>query len=77
MTKLKVRLDLHSEVKTFDSPNVVGTVDGKDPKKKSEYVVFSAHWDHLGIGEANDKGDRVYNGAYDNASGVATLLGMY
>jgi len=75
-TGLRVRLDMHSEVKTFDSPNVVGTVEGKDPKKKSEYVVFSAHWDHLGIGEANDKGDRIYNGAYDNASGVATLLGM-
>jgi Zn-dependent M28 family amino/carboxypeptidase len=38
--------------------------------------VFSAHWDHLGIGEPNATGDRIYNGAYDNASGVAAILGI-
>ena len=75
-TGLRVKLDIHSEMKTFDSPNVVGMLDGRDAKKKSEYVVFSAHWDHLGIGEPNDKGDRIYNGAYDNASGDATILGI-
>ena len=75
-TGLRVKLDLRSEMKTFDSPNVVGTLDGKDPKKKSEYVVLTAHWDHLGIGEPNEKGDRIYNGAYDNASGVTAILGI-
>src|SRR6185369_7054483 len=75
-TGLRVKLDIHSEMKTFDSPNVVGMLDGRDAKKKSEFVVFSAHWDHLGIGEPNDKGDRIYNGAYDNASGDATILGI-
>ncbi|MGH9820439.1 MAG: M28 family peptidase, partial [Pyrinomonadaceae bacterium] len=75
-TGLRVKIDLRSETKTFDSPNVVGRLDGKDPKKKGEYVVFSAHWDHLGIGEPNDKGDRIYNGAYDNASGCAAILGI-
>jgi Zn-dependent M28 family amino/carboxypeptidase len=75
-TGLRVKLNLNSEVKAFDSPNVVGMVDGKDPQKKGEYVVYTGHWDHLGIGEANDKGDKIYNGAYDNASGVATILGI-
>ncbi|MEP7075815.1 MAG: M28 family peptidase [Acidobacteriota bacterium] len=75
-TGLRVKLDIHSDLKSFDSPNVVGTLDGKSAKKKSEYVVFSAHWDHLGVGEPNDKGDKIYNGAYDNASGDAAILGI-
>lgn len=75
-TGLNVKLALNSEYNTFDSPNVVGMVDGSDPKLKNEYVVYSGHWDHLGIGEANASGDRIYNGAYDNASGVATILGI-
>ncbi|HEV7701374.1 MAG TPA: M28 family peptidase, partial [Pyrinomonadaceae bacterium] len=75
-TGLNVKLDLKSETKTFNSPNVVGTIDGSDPKLANEYVVFSGHWDHLGIGEPDAKGDRVYNGAYDNASGVAAILGI-
>lgn len=75
-TGLRVKIDLNSEMKTFDSPNVVGLLEGKDAKKKSEYVVFTGHWDHLGIGEPNNKGDNIYNGAYDNASGVAAILGI-
>ncbi len=75
-TGLRAKLDLHSEVKTFDSPNVVGTVEGSEAKLKDEYVVFSAHWDHLGIGEPDAKGDKIYNGAYDNASGVTAILGI-
>ena len=75
-TGLKVKLNLRSDLKRLESPNVVGIVDGSDPKLKSEYVVFSAHWDHLGIGEADSRGDKIYNGAYDNASGVATVLGI-
>ncbi|CAN5577689.1 M28 family metallopeptidase [soil metagenome] len=75
-TGLTVKLDLQSETKTFDSPNVVGMVEGSDAKLKSEYVVFSGHWDHLGIGEPDAKGDKIYNGAYDNASGVATVIGI-
>ena len=71
-----VSLNLKSEVKRFDSPNVVGTVEGSDNKLKSEFVVFSGHWDHLGIGEPDAKGDKIYNGAYDNASGVAALLSI-
>ena len=38
---------------------------------KNEYVIYSAHWDHIGVGKPNAKGDKIYNGAFDNASGVA------
>lgn len=75
-TGINVKLGLKSELKTFDSPNVVGKIDGSDPKLKSEFVVYSGHWDHLGIGEPNASGDKIYNGAYDNASGVAAILGI-
>ena len=75
-TGLSVKLDLQSETKTFDSPNVVGMVEGSDAKLKNEYVVFSGHWDHLGIGEPDANGDKIYNGAYDNASGVTAIIGI-
>ena len=75
-TGLKVKLNLKSEMKTFDSPNVVGVVVGSDKNLKSEYVIYTAHWDHLGIGEADARGDKIYNGAYDNASGVAAVIGI-
>jgi hypothetical protein len=60
----------HSQVQ---SPNVAGLLPGWDPRLKQETVVVSAHLDHLGIGAVAD-GDSIYNGAYDNASGVALLL---
>ncbi|MGB7209787.1 MAG: M28 family peptidase [Pyrinomonadaceae bacterium] len=75
-TGLKVKLNLKSEMKTFDSPNVVGIAEGSDRNLKKEYVVFTSHWDHLGIGEADASGDKIYNGAYDNASGVASVIGI-
>jgi peptidase M28-like protein len=55
------------------SHNVAGLLPGRDPKLSGEVVVLSAHLDHLGVGEPID-GDRIYNGAMDNASGIATLL---
>jgi hypothetical protein len=55
------------------SPNIVARLEGTDPKLKAEYVAVSAHLDHLGIG-APINGDRIYNGAMDDASGVATVL---
>ena len=73
---LTTSLDLRSDLKKLTSPNIVGMVKGSDPKLSSQFVVFSAHWDHLGIGEPNATGDRIFNGAYDNASGVATILGI-
>ncbi|HMT09304.1 MAG TPA: M28 family peptidase [Pyrinomonadaceae bacterium] len=75
-TGMRVKLDLNSELKTFDSPNVVGKIDGSDSKLKNEYVIYTGHWDHLGIGEADATGDKIYNGAYDNASGIAAILGI-
>ena len=70
---LKASIALKNTMRTLDSRNVLGKVEGADPKLRDEYVVYSAHWDHLGIG-APVKGDRIYNGALDNASGVAQLL---
>ena len=57
----------------MESYNVVGLIPGTDKKLKNEYVVHSAHLDHMGIGRP-ENGDSIYNGAHDNASGVASLL---
>jgi Zn-dependent M28 family amino/carboxypeptidase len=62
-----------TRVEKFVSNNVVGMVEGSDPTLKSEAVVFTAHWDHLGIGRAV-LGDTIYNGAADNATGCALLM---
>jgi Zn-dependent M28 family amino/carboxypeptidase len=59
--------------KNVESANIVARLPGSDPKLKDEYVVLSAHIDHIGIGEPIN-GDRIYNGAMDNASGSAVLL---
>lgn len=73
---LRGKLNLKSEVKRVAAPNVVGVLEGSDPTLKSEYVVYSAHWDHLGIGAPNKDGDTIYNGALDNATGVASVLAI-
>ena len=59
----------------LESQNVVAVWPGCDPALKSQYVVLSAHIDHVGVGEPIN-GDAIYNGAMDNASGVASLLDM-
>ena len=66
-------MTIKNELRTIDSRNVVARLEGRDPVLKNEYVVYTAHWDHLGIGPAVN-GDRIYNGAQDNASGTAGLL---
>jgi Zn-dependent M28 family amino/carboxypeptidase len=63
------------EKREVESDNVIAKLPGSDPELKNEFVVLSAHIDHLGIGEPID-GDRIYNGAMDNGSGVALLLDM-
>jgi Zn-dependent M28 family amino/carboxypeptidase len=73
---IKGKLNLRSEVKRVAAPNVVGVIEGSDPQLKNEYVVYSAHWDHLGVGAPNKDGDTIYNGALDNASGVAVVLAI-
>jgi len=64
---------IRNRTRTLESHNVLGLVEGSDPARKDEIVVYTAHWDHLGIGKAAD-GDSIYNGALDNASGVAGVL---
>lgn len=68
---------LHTELKPMQSENIVGLLPGADPKLKNEYVVLSAHLDHLGITppvKGDAKRDTINNGALDNAAGVATTL---
>ncbi|MGI8436626.1 MAG: M28 family metallopeptidase [Chthoniobacterales bacterium] len=69
----KASFDLKQKIRPFKSHNVVGKIDGSDSKLKDEWVIYTAHWDHLGK-NPNVKGDNIYNGALDNASGVATIL---
>jgi Zn-dependent M28 family amino/carboxypeptidase len=69
----RVRGRIVSKVREMDTRNVVATVPGSDPQLKSEAVIFSAHWDHLGMGSPVD-GDAIYNGAVDNATGCGILV---
>ena len=68
-----VRATVAFEKQTLESQNVVGILPGTDPKLRNEYVVLSAHLDHVGKGEPINN-DAIYNGAMDNASGIATLI---
>ena len=77
--KATAKVELRSVIRQVEQFNVAGIVPGTDPKLKEQAVVYSAHWDHLGIDEGvkrDDKTDHTYNGAIDNASGVAALLAM-
>ena len=56
------------------SKNVIAKITGS--KRPDEYIIYTAHWDHFGIGKPDEKGDSIYNGALDNASGTAALLEM-
>jgi Zn-dependent M28 family amino/carboxypeptidase len=69
--QLKVEGIQVEPVKTY---NVVGMVEGSDPVLKEEYIIYSAHYDHVGIGRADERGDSIYNGARDNAVGTVTVL---
>ncbi|MRW93860.1 M28 family peptidase [Duganella sp. FT80W] len=73
--KVKLHAEVKSKIRQIEEFNVAGIVPGTDPKLKAEAVVYSAHWDHLGIDE-NKQGDNIWNGAIDNGSGVAALLAM-
>src|SRR6202795_988481 len=67
------KLTIHNSLQTIDSHNVMAKLTGSDPELKNTYVIYTAHWDHFGIGpEVN--GDKIYHGAVDNASGTAALL---
>lgn len=64
------------QTETLKSQNVVGVLEGTDPKLKEEYIIYSAHYDHVGIGKPNTEGDSIYNGARDNAIGTTAVLNM-
>ena len=74
-TGITMDMSFANNVAHLSANNVVGVVRGSDPKLASQYVMYSAHHDHFGIGPAI-KGDSIYNGAYDNASGVAAVLAI-
>ena len=64
------------ELNRTESANVLGLIPGSDPELRDEVVIYTAHHDHLGIGEPNEEGDTIYNGARDNASGVSVVLAI-
>ena len=69
----KANFDIKNTLREINSANVVAKLEGSDPVLKNEYVVYSAHWDHLGR-DPKLEGDQIFNGALDNASGTAALL---
>jgi Zn-dependent M28 family amino/carboxypeptidase len=70
---LKASASVHNKLRRIESRNVAGKLEGSDAKLRDEYVIFTSHWDHFGIGpEIN--GDRIYHGALDNATGVGGLI---
>jgi len=70
--KATLSANAQANVATITSHNVVGYLPGK--KYPDETVIYSAHWDHLGIGKPDDRGDTIYNGALDNATGISQIL---
>ena len=71
--KLSASMEVKTTTKRIESSNVVGLIEGSDPVLKNEYIVYTAHLDHFGIG-VPVKNDSIYNGAHDDASGNAILL---
>jgi Zn-dependent M28 family amino/carboxypeptidase len=71
----KASFDIKNTLREINSQNVVGKLEGSDPKLKNEYVIYTAHWDHLGR-DPKITGDQIFNGALDNASGTAALLAI-
>jgi Zn-dependent M28 family amino/carboxypeptidase len=69
----KANIEIEQQVRSFKSHNVIGKLEGSDPKLNGEYVIYTAHWDHLGR-HPELQGDQIFNGAIDNASGVASVI---
>jgi Zn-dependent M28 family amino/carboxypeptidase len=72
---LTASMTFSQTMRTVDSQNVIAKLTGSDPNLRNEYVVYTAHWDHLGVVEPKN-GDGINNGAVDNASGTAGLLAV-
>ena len=76
-TTVKMKLAMTATVEEkVESQNVIGVVEGTDPTLKNEFIIYSAHYDHVGIGTPDETGDTIYNGARDNAVGTTTVLAM-
>ena len=73
---LRTSIKFENDVSRVRTANVAGLLPGSDPKLRDEVVIYSAHHDHFGIGEPDKSGDRIYNGAEDNAAGCAQLLAI-
>ncbi|HEY8537438.1 MAG TPA: M28 family metallopeptidase [Steroidobacteraceae bacterium] len=73
---IKTSLQFTAKLNRSQTANVYGVLRGSDPELADEYVIYTAHHDHLGVGEPNAEGDKIYNGAMDNATGVAQLLAI-
>ncbi|MBI3463131.1 MAG: M20/M25/M40 family metallo-hydrolase [Planctomycetes bacterium] len=74
---VRLSIDLTSDVREQESANVIGVLEGSDPELRREMIVYTAHHDHLGLAPESAAGeDRIYNGAVDNAAGVASLLAI-
>jgi Zn-dependent M28 family amino/carboxypeptidase len=69
-------ISMDVEIDRVQSANVLGLIPGSDPVLKDEVVIYTAHHDHLGIGTPNEEGDAIYNGAFDNATGVAQAMAI-
>ncbi len=69
----KANISIKTTLREVDSRNVVAKLEGSDPKLKDEYIIYSAHWDHMGR-DPKLTGDQIFNGALDNASGTSALL---
>jgi Zn-dependent M28 family amino/carboxypeptidase len=72
---IRIRGNMPTKLRQIESRNVAAVIPGSDPQLKSQIVMYTAHWDHLGIGPAVN-GDTIYNGAVDNATGCAILIEM-
>jgi Zn-dependent M28 family amino/carboxypeptidase len=73
MLNAKTSIEIKQQIRSFKSHNVIGKLEGSDPKLNGEYVIYTAHWDHLGR-HPELQGDQIFNGAIDNASGVASVI---
>ncbi len=73
---LTTSLTFANRISKVKTANVLGVLPGSDPALKGEMVVFTAHHDHLGIGQPDKRGDKIYNGAEDNASGCAEVMAI-
>jgi len=70
---LRGQIHIHNTLRSVSSTNVIAKLTGSDPKLNKEFVIYTAHWDHFGIGPAVN-GDKIYHGALDNASGTGALI---